>query len=166
MRKDSWSTNDDILLAQTVLSTLRLGKTQLTAFQEAGEKLGRTAASCGFRWNSEVRKLYGEEIRVAKSEGKSNKNKSVVDHDTVLSIKEIIEQPSEPVNSVMDNAMNAIKIEYNKLYDAHEKVVAENNLLKKRLQENLWTEDLSLLLEIIDKAKTITGSTNKKTSAS
>ncbi|MEK5645792.1 hypothetical protein BK138_35105 [Paenibacillus rhizosphaerae] len=55
-RKINWSTKDDNILAETVLNCIQNGKTQLIAFEEAAEKLNRTAAACGFRWNSTVRK--------------------------------------------------------------------------------------------------------------
>ncbi|MDF2963448.1 MAG: precorrin-3B C17-methyltransferase, partial [Paenibacillus sp.] len=47
---------------------IREGSTQLSAFEEVGEKIGRTAAACGFRWNSYVRKKYEAAIQIAKSQ--------------------------------------------------------------------------------------------------
>src|SRR5690606_5419511 len=46
------------------------GSTQLNAFEEAGDKLNRTAAACGFRWNAVVRKRYEKELAEAKRERK------------------------------------------------------------------------------------------------
>ncbi|WJH37094.1 hypothetical protein N6H14_16315 [Paenibacillus sp. CC-CFT747] len=57
-RKDSWSAEHDNLLTDIVFSYLENGSTQLKAFEEAAEKLGRTPAACGFRWNSAVRKHH------------------------------------------------------------------------------------------------------------
>lgn len=56
VRQDAWSTEDDLILAEVTLRHIREGSTQLAAFEEVGEKIGRTSAACGFRWNSCVRK--------------------------------------------------------------------------------------------------------------
>jgi prespore-specific regulator len=73
-RRDSWNEEYDTVLAEIVLKHIREGSTQLTAFDEAGERLERTAAACGFRWNSDVRKRYEDEIRQAKEVRKANKS--------------------------------------------------------------------------------------------
>ncbi|MBE3594226.1 MAG: RsfA family transcriptional regulator [Candidatus Carbobacillus altaicus] len=65
-RQDAWLEEHDLLLAETVLRHIREGSTQLRAFEECAEKLGRTSAACGFRWNSVVRKDYTEAIALAK----------------------------------------------------------------------------------------------------
>lgn len=66
-RKDSWRQEDDSVLAEIILRHIREGSTQLSAFDEAAERLGRTSGACGFRWNSEVRKHHEIEIRQAKA---------------------------------------------------------------------------------------------------
>ena len=48
-RQDSWTSDENRLLIETVLTYIREGKTQLEAFKAVGEKLSRTAAACGFR---------------------------------------------------------------------------------------------------------------------
>lgn len=65
-RQDAWLEEHDLLLAETVLRHIREGSTQLKAFEECAEKLGRTPAACGFRWNSVVRKDYVEAVALAK----------------------------------------------------------------------------------------------------
>jgi prespore-specific regulator len=67
-RQDAWSSEDDMILAEVTLRHIRDGGTQLSAFEEVAEKLGRTPAACGFRWNSSVRKNYDAAIQVAKTE--------------------------------------------------------------------------------------------------
>ncbi|MRX70825.1 RsfA family transcriptional regulator [Bacillus lacus] len=69
-RQDAWSQDEDLLLAEVVLRHIRDGGTQLAAFEEVGRKLTRTAAACGFRWNSFVRKQYKTGIEVAKKQRK------------------------------------------------------------------------------------------------
>ncbi|MCJ8011383.1 RsfA family transcriptional regulator [Paenibacillus sp. KQZ6P-2] len=68
VRQDAWSLEDDLILAEVTLRHIREGSTQLAAFEEVGEKIGRTSAACGFRWNSCVRKKYEEAIGLAKTQ--------------------------------------------------------------------------------------------------
>lgn len=68
VRQDAWSAEDDLILAEVTLRHIREGSTQLSAFEEVGERIGRTSAACGFRWNSCVRKKYEEAISLAKSQ--------------------------------------------------------------------------------------------------
>ncbi|CAH0119578.1 MULTISPECIES: RsfA family transcriptional regulator [unclassified Paenibacillus] len=67
VRQDAWSADDDLILAEVTLRHIREGSTQLAAFEEVGEKIGRTSAACGFRWNSCVRKKYETAIQNAKA---------------------------------------------------------------------------------------------------
>lgn len=68
VRQDAWSPDDDLILAEVTLRHIRDGSTQLAAFEEVGERIGRTSAACGFRWNSCVRKRYEEAIQLAKQQ--------------------------------------------------------------------------------------------------
>lgn len=72
-RQDAWSQDEDLLLAEVVLRHIREGGTQLQAFEEVGKQLSRTAAACGFRWNSYVRKQYKSGIELAKKQRKEMK---------------------------------------------------------------------------------------------
>jgi prespore-specific regulator len=74
VRQDAWSEEDDVLLAEIILRHIREGSTQLLAFEEAGERLGRTAAACGYRWNACVRKQYQAAIEIAKAQRKEQKS--------------------------------------------------------------------------------------------
>ncbi|WP_102348187.1 RsfA family transcriptional regulator [Bacillus sp. Marseille-P3661] len=69
-RQDAWSEEDDLLLAETVLRHIREGSTQLNAFEEVGDRLNRTSAACGFRWNAVVRQDYMKAIALAKKQRK------------------------------------------------------------------------------------------------
>ena len=68
VRQDAWTADDDLILAEVTLRHIREGSTQLQAFEEVGERIGRTAAACGFRWNSCVRKNYEAAIQLAKAQ--------------------------------------------------------------------------------------------------
>lgn len=70
IRQDAWSEEDDLLLAETVLRHVREGSTQLHAFEEVGDKLERTSAAVGFRWNAIVRKKYEQALKIAKKQRK------------------------------------------------------------------------------------------------
>ncbi|MDZ5607630.1 RsfA family transcriptional regulator [Bacillus pseudomycoides] len=72
-RQDAWTGEDDLLLAETVLRHIRQGSTQLKAFDEVGDKLNRTSAACGFRWNAEVRQNYEDAVQLAKKQRKALK---------------------------------------------------------------------------------------------
>jgi prespore-specific regulator len=69
-RQDAWSEENDLLLAETVLRHVREGSTQLNAFEEVGDKLNRTSAACGFRWNAVVRHQYEKALGLAKKQRK------------------------------------------------------------------------------------------------
>lgn len=68
VRQDAWTPDDDLILAEVTLRHIRDGSTQLAAFEEVGQRIGRTSAACGFRWNSTVRKRYQEAIGLAKQQ--------------------------------------------------------------------------------------------------
>lgn len=68
VRQDAWSADDDLILAEVTLRHIREGSTQLASFEEVGERIGRTSAACGFRWNSCVRKKYEAAIQIAKAQ--------------------------------------------------------------------------------------------------
>ncbi|KMY51999.1 RsfA family transcriptional regulator [Peribacillus loiseleuriae] len=70
IRQDAWTEEDDLLLAETVLRHVREGSTQLNAFEEVGDKLNRTSAACGFRWNAVVRHTYDKALQLAKKQRK------------------------------------------------------------------------------------------------
>ncbi|TLS39423.1 RsfA family transcriptional regulator [Pseudalkalibacillus caeni] len=73
VRQDAWSHEDDLLLAETVLRHVREGSTQLKAFDEVGDKLNRTSAAVGFRWNAIVRQRYEQALKIAKKQRKEFK---------------------------------------------------------------------------------------------
>ncbi|MBX9971593.1 RsfA family transcriptional regulator [Cytobacillus firmus] len=70
VRQDAWTDENDLLLAETVLRHVREGSTQLNAFEEVGDKLNRTSAACGFRWNAVVRHQYEKALQLAKKQRK------------------------------------------------------------------------------------------------
>jgi len=83
IRQDAWNQDEDLLLAETVLRHIREGGTQLASFEEVAERLSRTSAACGFRWNSSVRKKYESAIQLAKKARKDAKKKQVSQQDKI-----------------------------------------------------------------------------------
>lgn len=73
IRQDAWTDENDLLLAETVLRHVREGSTQLNAFEEVGDKLNRTSAACGFRWNAVVRHQYEKALELAKNNASKDK---------------------------------------------------------------------------------------------
>ncbi|OGX61637.1 MAG: precorrin-3B C(17)-methyltransferase [Paenibacillus sp. RIFOXYA1_FULL_44_5] len=91
VRQDAWSEEDDLILAEVTLRHIREGGTQLAAFEEVGEKIGRTAAACGFRWNSSVRKKYETAIQIAKAQRqKRNQLKKQTQPEKVVHIANLL----------------------------------------------------------------------------
>lgn len=65
---DIWSHDEDLILAEAVLRYIREGISVIDAFDEVGKKLNRSAATCGYRWNSVVRHSYRNAIQLAREE--------------------------------------------------------------------------------------------------
>ncbi|PWK06960.1 RsfA family transcriptional regulator [Tumebacillus permanentifrigoris] len=73
VRQDAWTLEDDHVLVEVILRHIRTSSTQLAAFEEAGTKLGRTRAACGFRWNAVLRKDYIAQLEIAKAERRAKR---------------------------------------------------------------------------------------------
>ncbi|QFK73033.1 RsfA family transcriptional regulator [Pradoshia sp. D12] len=93
IRQDAWTEENDLLLAETVLRHVREGSTQLNAFDEVGDKLNRTAAACGFRWNAVVRHTYEKALQLARKQRKQRQRLLGKDQGGK---KKILYQPPTP----------------------------------------------------------------------
>lgn len=98
-RQDAWSEENDLLLAETVLRHVREGSTQLNAFEEVGDKLNRTSAACGFRWNAVVRHDYEKALQLAKKQRKQ-RMRALGKGQPVK--KQLLYSPDVPTSSVVD----------------------------------------------------------------
>ncbi len=170
-RQDAWTPDDDLILAEVTLRHIREGSTQLAAFVEVAEKLGRTPAACGFRWNSSVRKKYEAAIQIAKSQrqkrnqDKENKARSRIgatlsERDSELTMDSIIRFLRNHKNELAE-----LKIRYKELerqISEKEKQIAilteENEEMKGRLNnvENdyqIVNDDYKTLIQIMDRAR-------------
>jgi DNA-binding transcriptional MerR regulator len=172
-RQDAWTQDEDLLLAEVVLRHIREGGTQLAAFEEVGKTLSRTAAACGFRWNSYVRKQYKAGIELAKKQRKELKaqlnlkeppkeqvvkvshgeTKTSPEHLTLADIIQFL-QKMEHVqwdsghlieqNQGLQEKIDMLENQVDRL--EREKNLLENNLLAVE-------DDYKALIEIMDRAR-------------
>jgi prespore-specific regulator len=172
-RQDAWTQDEDLLLAEVVLRHIREGGTQLGAFEEVGRSLSRTAAACGFRWNSYVRKQYKSGIELAKKQRKELKKQTngeqLQDHSSEPVITENVN--SEQQELQLRDVIRFLE-EYEKTESEFQKVVNENRNLNtqiSKLQEQVKTlktqnntlenniqlieEDYKALIEIMERAR-------------
>ncbi|MFE8703645.1 RsfA family transcriptional regulator [Cytobacillus sp. FJAT-54145] len=176
-RQDAWSQDEDLLLAEVVLRQIREGGTQLQAFEEVGKQLSRTAAACGFRWNSYVRKQYKSGIELAKKQRKELKKNTQVEALEPVEEKQEHVQLAEPVAEKSDliiefeqlvgflkelynaaESSNQQKEELNqyegKIQDLEKQIyylATENEKLSKELKT--IEQDYKALIEIMERAR-------------
>ncbi|NOU86244.1 RsfA family transcriptional regulator [Paenibacillus sp. LMG 31460] len=169
-REDSWNDEHDLLLAEVVLSHIRSGSTQLSAFEEAAAKINRTAAACGFRWNKDIRKKYENEIHSAKQNRLSSKQKPAQKETkqvvTISSVSLSTDIPVEQSISYNEALQKIIRIandqmqKYDELLQENIRLREENNELILQKQqaspEVLAQEDLDAFLQIMKRAKSLT----------
>lgn len=170
-RSDAWTSEDDLKLAEIVLRHIREGSTQLNAFVESANLLGRTPAACGYRWNGVVRKTYEDKIKEAKLAKKER-----------LSIRQQAKQRRaygpDLEDPSIDGIIRALKNHEREFFNLQEKarkleerveelqeqvfsLSEENSQLRggekpiSRAANELLGEDSKALLEIMDRAKKI-----------
>ncbi|WP_078576120.1 RsfA family transcriptional regulator [Salipaludibacillus agaradhaerens] len=172
IRQDAWNHDEDLLLAETVLRHIREGGTQLAAFDEVAEKLSRTPAACGFRWNSTVRKQYDSAIQLAKKARKEAKlhhvlnrniSHSVKDEEVITSQEKKRSLTGKEVTSRYDELITFLKEEREKVNqqgmddDTLTDLREENAQLKKQLAEMRAEyleikEDYQLMIHAVQRA--------------
>lgn len=151
-RQDAWTPDDDLLLAEVTLRHIREGGTQLRAFEEVAEKLGRTSAACGFRWNSTVRRNYESAIAIAKGQRQKNKlkranNRRVEKIDSLVVSEELTVLPKE--NLDFDAIIQFIKNQKQVYQEVIKRTrFLEDELVKKEKQiEDLKKENQRIQME-------------------
>ncbi|TKC18560.1 RsfA family transcriptional regulator [Robertmurraya kyonggiensis] len=167
-RQDAWSNDEDLLLAEVVLRHIREGGTQLQAFEEVGKQLSRTAAACGFRWNSYVRKQYKSGIELAKKQRKEQRKQAQGTVEEKLVPEEItssVTQNEEKVTTIdFDDLVSFLKVLYQKLENTDgqsekihelEQKVYTLSAEKEKLLNELQTieQDYKALIEIMERAR-------------
>ncbi|RSL31324.1 RsfA family transcriptional regulator [Salibacterium salarium] len=184
-RQDAWSADDDIMLAEIVLRHVREGSTQLSAFQEAGQKLSRTAAACGFRWNACIRKKYESAIEMARThkggtmQQPVDKQKMYEESDREITIEEsppdtsierekveadqMLSQLRETISFLTNLSQFMVETNHEKmdgLVEKKEAVQQENEKLETELQQvkrdfKRLREDYKALLDVMEKARAL-----------
>ncbi|HHP1041176.1 TPA: RsfA family transcriptional regulator [Bacillus thuringiensis] len=147
-RQDSWTNDNDLLLASTVLQNIRNGGTQLAAFKEVAKLLNRTPAACGFRWNSYVRKQYQEEIQQAKQNRKVGNNISLSEQ----------KKETNSLSMTLDDIILFLKNykktnEFTKLQNQIKNLEAENQSILQRV--TMYEEEYRMLLNHIDRSRSL-----------
>ncbi|WP_026674388.1 RsfA family transcriptional regulator [Alkalihalobacterium bogoriense] len=152
VRQDAWSSDEDLILAEVVLRHIREGSTQLAAFEEVGQRLSRTSAACGFRWNSAIRKKYDAAIALAKKQRKKAKPQKEENQQQEVSFavevaeelhveeqkenqeeNEVIEKESE-IAMTMENVIKFLQ-QYTKGEKEQQALVRENEELKEEIEQ-------------------------------
>ncbi|KOO40752.1 RsfA family transcriptional regulator [Priestia koreensis] len=169
-RQDAWTQDEDLLLADLVLRYIRDGGTQLNAFEEVGRRLSRTAAACGFRWNSYVRKQYKAGIDLAKKQRKQLKaqhstteraraeapRREVQSSSSDLTLRDVIHF-LENLEITAENANDVVKlnVDLKKRVEGLERHIQRLEKEKHLLQNNLVVveDDYKALIEIMERAR-------------
>jgi len=136
-KPNTWSKEDDELLATTVLQFMQQGKTQAKAFEHVAESIHRSISACRYRWNSVLRKNYEHEIEEVKND---RKNKDATETFTLTDCITYLQQVAET-----ERNYETLLAEQHQLKHEYEKLLDENKRLK------------SLFHEIVEKQKNMNG---------
>lgn len=172
-RQDAWSSEDDMILAEVTLRHIRDGGTQLSAFEEVAERLGRTPAACGFRWNSTVRKKYESAIQVAKTQRQRRSQERV--HYTPITLSSLPEEKQETDDYSLDHVIRFLRQHKNEVGELKKQqqqlelelferkkelqcLELENKSMKKQLSTvesdyQLVNDDYRTLVQIMERAR-------------
>ncbi len=161
VRQDAWTNDEDLVLAEVVLRHIREGSTQLSAFEEVGERLSRTAAACGFRWNSCVRKKYEAAIAIAKKQRKNLKKTKLTEEHKDCDV-EIAQEFTEVVKPKLEVAKKEIStsqlsvddvikflVSKKEVLSSNDDTANENRELKQKLTD-LSNENEKLKKDLLD----------------
>ncbi|GIN40264.1 MULTISPECIES: RsfA family transcriptional regulator [Heyndrickxia] len=136
-RQDAWTEENDLILAETVLRHVREGSTQLNAFEEVGDRLNRTSAACGFRWNAVVRHDYEQALQLAKKQRKQRQR--LLGKDQGGKKKLLYQPPTPTLEEVGDTPLETINQEF-----AEENDVVKTPITAASTSMNKINEELNL----------------------
>lgn len=174
-RQDAWSEEDDLMLAEIVLRHVREGSTQLKAFEEAGEKLSRTAAACGFRWNACLRSNYEAALELAKQQ-RQKKGESASEKRSISTVetekKALLETNRTRFVKELENTISFLQelakelagkkdASFLSLQREKETLEKEVQALERELEQmkssyDRLKEDYKALIDVMDKARALT----------
>lgn len=177
---DVWSEDDDLQLAEKVLSNVRQGGTLLDAFRSMEEETGglRTLSASKYRWHTKVKKDYQAAFEMAKIDGARIKDapklnqgeryesllENVLDKEvdqklTIEDVFVVMKRYRDQTNEE-DNETSAVERENKRLQNENDKLKREMKKLKEDLvmhQEalsgrNKQYKDLLDSLQVLRKA--------------
>lgn len=133
MKGRRWRREEDQLLKEIVLETIRNGGTQLKAFAEVGRKLGRTPGACGFRWNAVLRQIDPISYQEAKRKRvykqlQKRKELQIDSFSHVIRLLEKVDQEWKTLKCHIDQLNQDIV----KKKDEYQRLRKENKQLKKQ----------------------------------
>lgn len=148
-RQDAWTKDEDLILAETVLRYIREGKTQLEAFKEVGQRLSRTPAACGFRWNATIRKQYKDAIVFAKEERKKGNQQKTTsslelklgkESDTIDSAISLLEKMKDNFQQESYQLLKENEDQIKRLKQENDRLMKQLSRYQEAWQEmgNLW----------------------------
>ncbi|MFD2610825.1 hypothetical protein [Paenibacillus gansuensis] len=146
-RKNIWSTEDDIQLTEIVLRHLKNRSTQLKAFEEAAEILGRTKAACGFRWNSSLRTQHADTLLKLIGDTKGRRRTKPV--AAGLHCDTNIEGDNKPLTKIF----TYIKELEQTIANQQKEIEQLRNQVKHDGDRYIASEDLQTLMKIITHAR-------------
>lgn len=152
VRQDAWTEEDDLLLAETVLRHVREGSTQLNAFEEVGDKLNRTSAACGFRWNAVVRHNYDKALSLAKKQRKQRQR--ILGKDQGGKKRLLYTPPSPTISDIMVPHVQEEELELKSEVDTTNYEVAEEFVVAEALAPK--TQHTPVTLETAMSLDTVT----------
>jgi prespore-specific regulator len=172
VRQDAWNQDEDLLLAEVVLRHIREGSTQLSAFEEVGDRLSRTPAACGFRWNSTIRKKYESAIQLAKKQRKQVKKNGLAEKANILKTEQLhngeAETEEKSLVQLLDEVIQMLSERREKirsLYDGTQvgtgksiqKIKKENEELQTELarlkqEHEIVKNDYQLMINVVERA--------------
>ncbi|RAL25997.1 RsfA family transcriptional regulator [Thermoflavimicrobium daqui] len=173
-RQDAWMAEDDMVLAEVTLRHIREGGTQLAAFEEVAQRLGRTPAACGFRWNSSVRKKYEAAIQIAKAQRQKRSQERRISYTTYTSREDHLQDPNYSLDHIIrflrqhKNEVGELRRQQKQLEkelqereEQMERLERENYAMKSQLdsmQNNyqVVNDDYRTLIQIMERARKMT----------
>ncbi|PJN87815.1 RsfA family transcriptional regulator [Bacillus sp. mrc49] len=141
VRQDAWTEEDDLLLAETVLRHVREGSTQLNAFEEVGDKLNRTSAACGFRWNAVVRHNYDKALSLAKKQRKQRQR--ILGKDQAAKKRLLYTPPTPTISDIMVPQVQEEELDLEMEADASSYEAAEEFVVAEALAPRVHNAPVS-----------------------
>lgn len=149
VRQDAWTEENDLLLAETVLRHVREGSTQLNAFEEVGDKLNRTSAACGFRWNAVVRHNYEKALQLAKKQRKQRQRILGKDQGGKKKLLYSPPQPSIEEIETLTVPTETQAFNENMTFEMSEEMTANMNMNSTQASPEIPTNGGSINLDVI-----------------